>query len=181
MTDDGTVVVTTPGNRELAVHNVHLVASPYGPYTAAKELKKGAALSDVVVKVTEEAVGIREKEIAGWSAALATQTAQGRACLLAGDFNEPSHLSWDGADDGKLKVDWPCSKATEGAGLLDCFTSSICSRPARSRSTHGHGTRSSTWGSRKRSARLTRVRNGWGSRSTIALTTATSPRRNKQQ
>jgi hypothetical protein len=88
VTDDGTVVVTTPGNRELAVHNVHLVASPYGPYTAAKELKKGTASSDVVAKVTAEAVGIREKEIAGWSAALAAQTARGRACLLCGDFND---------------------------------------------------------------------------------------------
>ena len=44
-----------------------------------------------------------------------------KVSATTGDFNEPSHLSWDGAGDGKLKVDWPCSKAAEGAGLLDCY------------------------------------------------------------
>ena len=39
----GTVVVSTPRGNELAVHNVHLVAGPYGPYTAARMLRAGEA------------------------------------------------------------------------------------------------------------------------------------------
>ena len=54
--------------------------------------------------------------------ALKTQTGQGRHCLLTGDFNEPSHL-----DSGPLKIDWPCSKAAEAAGLMDCY-STHCQR-----------------------------------------------------
>lgn len=113
----GTAVVTTPAGNELAVHNVHLAAGPYGPYTAARLLKAGEPTGAVVAEVTREAAELREKEVAGWRATLATQIAQGRHCLLSGDFNEPSHL--DGS--GDLPVAWPCSKAAEAVGLLDCY------------------------------------------------------------
>ncbi len=110
------VVVTTPAGNELAVHNVHLAAAPYGPYTAAKLLRAGELPTAVVAEVTREAAELREQEIAGWRAALEAQTTQGRHCILTGDFNEPSHLSSTG-----LSVGWPCSKAAEAAGLVDCY------------------------------------------------------------
>ena len=110
----GTAVVTTPTGNELAVHNVHLAAGPYGPYTAARLLKAGEPTEAVVAEVTREAAELRKKEVAGWRAALAAQTAQGRHCLLSGDFNEPSHL--DGSSE--LPVAWPCSKAAEAESVM---------------------------------------------------------------
>lgn len=98
------------------MHNVHLAAAPYGPYTAAKMLRAGELPATVVAEVAREAAELRETEIAGWQAALEAQTTQGRHCLLTGDFNEPSHLGTNG-----LNIDWPCSKAAEAAGLVDCY------------------------------------------------------------
>ena len=118
----GTLVVTTPSGNEMAVHNVHLSAKPYGPYTAARMLKSGKRPEAVVAEVTREAVKTRKDEVKGFMSAVETQTGQGRHCLLAGDFNEPSHLSRSIMD-----IRWPCSKAAEEAGLIDCY-STHCQR-----------------------------------------------------
>ena len=131
VTEDGTAILTTPGGRAFAIHNVHLAASPYGPYTAARELKVGAAASEAAVTVTKEAEELRQPEIDGWRRAVETQTAAGRSCLLTGDFNEPSHLAWDGKTGGRLAVEWPCSTAAAAAGLADCYHQDAlaCGRP----------------------------------------------------
>jgi len=114
---NGTVVVTTPSGNELAVHNIHLSAKPYGPYTAARMLRAGKSREAVVDEVTREAVKTRKEEVIGFMSAVETQTRQGRHCLLAGDFNEPSHLSRS-----SMGIRWPCSKAAEEAGLIDCYS-----------------------------------------------------------
>ena len=117
----GTIVVTTPSGNEISVHNVHLSAKPYGPYTTARLLRAGKSPEEVVAEVAREAIKTRKEEVKGFMSALKTQTEQGRYCLLAGDFNEPSHLS------SSMDIKWPCSTAAETAGLMDCY-STHCQR-----------------------------------------------------
>jgi endonuclease/exonuclease/phosphatase family metal-dependent hydrolase len=110
-------VEPTPG-RVLAVANVHLPSTPYGPY----EVRDGATKTHVLrVERT-----LRMPAIVGPVGVLKRLMARGIPVVLTGDFNSPSHLDWTPAVSAvrsqvPYPVVWPVSKALADAGLIDSY------------------------------------------------------------
>lgn len=110
-------VEVAPGS-VVAVANVHLPSTSYGPFkvrdgagadevVAIEEHKRLAALTPTLESVEELAV-------------------QGVPVFLIGDFNAPSHRDWTEAavgvrDHVRIPVAWPVSLAVEAAGLVDSY------------------------------------------------------------
>jgi endonuclease/exonuclease/phosphatase family metal-dependent hydrolase len=110
-------VEPTPG-QVLAVANVHLPSTPYGPY----EVRDGATKQHVL-KVERT---LRMPAIVGPLAVLKRLTARGIPVVLTGDFNSPSHLDWTPAVSAvrsqvPYPVVWPVSKTLADAGLIDSY------------------------------------------------------------
>ena len=112
-----TYVEVVPG-RVVAVANVHLPSTSYGP----TKVRDGSTAEEVVA--TEE-----HKRLPALAPALeAVQglAAQGVPVFLVGDFNAPSHLDWTEAavgvrDHVRIPVAWPVSVAVQEAGLVDSY------------------------------------------------------------
>jgi endonuclease/exonuclease/phosphatase family metal-dependent hydrolase len=100
--------------RVVAVANVHLPSSPYGP-----ELVRDGRTPEQVLR-NERAT--RLGEIRPYLRALARLGARGVPTFLVGDFNSPSHLDWTAANPGvKYPLRWPVSAALERAGFRDSY------------------------------------------------------------
>jgi endonuclease/exonuclease/phosphatase family metal-dependent hydrolase len=110
-------VAVGPG-RVVAIGNVHLPSSPYGP-----ELVRDGKSAAEVVK-NERAT--RLPEIRPYLGPLSRQAARGVPTFLTGDFNTPSHLDWTPAvaavrPQVKYPLRWPVSAALERAGFRDSY------------------------------------------------------------
>jgi len=112
-----TYVEVAPG-RVVAVANVHLPSTSYGPFQA----RDGATPKQIVA--TEEHK--RVPAVAPALEALEELAGQGVPVFLVGDFNAPSHLDWTQEAVGareqvRFPVAWPVSLVVEEAGLVDSY------------------------------------------------------------
>jgi endonuclease/exonuclease/phosphatase family metal-dependent hydrolase len=112
-----TFVMPVPG-RVVAVANIHLPSTPYGPY----QVRKGWPRHEVLDLE-------RELRLPALDAVLRVLPKLARAGIpvfLTGDFNSPSHLDWTAAvalarDDVPYAVDWPASQALADVGFGDSY------------------------------------------------------------
>lgn len=119
------VQLDTPNFGPVWVFNAHLPAAPYQPYQLAGiEYHGGRFVTSAADAITEARLARGEpalRLLRELSAALAS----GAPVLLAGDFNEPSHLDWTTAGvDARLRehaVEWPTSRLFTEAGLIDTY------------------------------------------------------------
>lgn len=110
-------VEPVPG-RIVAVANVHMPATPYGP----EAVRDGQDLAAVL----QMEIDTRLPAIQPYLEALPKVAADGTPVFLTGDFNSPSHLDWTEAamkarPQVKYAVEWPVSKALADAGLHDSY------------------------------------------------------------
>jgi endonuclease/exonuclease/phosphatase family metal-dependent hydrolase len=106
-------VAVEPG-RVVAIGNVHLPATPYGP-----EMVRDGKSAAEVLKTERET---RLPEIRPYLRPLSRQAAHGVPTFLTGDFNSPSHLDWTPAvaavqPQVKYPLNWPVSAALARAGF----------------------------------------------------------------
>jgi hypothetical protein len=110
-------VEVEPGS-VVAVANVHLPSTSYGPFKVAR----GATLDEVLAIEEHKRVAA----LAPTLDAIEPLAAQGTPVFLIGDFNAPSHLDWTEAAVGerehvRFPVPWPASLAVEAAGFVDSY------------------------------------------------------------
>jgi endonuclease/exonuclease/phosphatase family metal-dependent hydrolase len=110
-------VAVGPG-RVVAIGNVHLPSSPYGP----ELVRDGKTPAQVLANERATRLG----EIRPYLGPLARQAAAGVPTFLVGDFNSPSHLDWTPAAAAvrpqvKYPLRWPVSAALAGAGFRDSY------------------------------------------------------------
>ncbi|MFW5416869.1 endonuclease/exonuclease/phosphatase family protein [Nocardiopsis sp. CNT-189] len=118
----GSVKIALDGEEsEVAVWNVHLGYTPYGPYDACDA---GMPVDRILEREAESG---RTPQIEDTVAAMEEDIAAAGdvPVLLLGDFNSPSHLDWTEANRekncGYADVPWPASTVPAGAGLTDSF------------------------------------------------------------
>ena len=112
-----TFVQVAPG-QVVAMENVHLPSSPYGP----NWVRNGKTRAQVLAMERR----VRLPAIQDQLAALPGLTADDIPVFLTGDFNAPSYRDWTKACVGTRKylrysVKWPVSVAVEAAGFHDSF------------------------------------------------------------
>jgi endonuclease/exonuclease/phosphatase family metal-dependent hydrolase len=112
-----TFVMPIPG-RVVAVANIHLPSTPYGPY----QVRKGWSHAEVLRLERD----LRLKALAPVLRVLPKLAERGIPVFLTGDFNSPSHLDWTPAvavarDDVPYAVAWPASRALADAGFGDSY------------------------------------------------------------
>jgi endonuclease/exonuclease/phosphatase family metal-dependent hydrolase len=90
----------------VAIANVHLTATPYGP-----EWIRDGRSPAAVLKLERET---RLPEIKPYLRPLAALARRGVPVFLTGDMNSPSHLDWP-------SLVWPVSKALADAGFRDSY------------------------------------------------------------
>ena len=110
-------VAVGPG-RVVAIGNVHLPSSPYGP----ELVRDGKTQAEVLANERATRLG----EIRPYLGPLSRQAARGVPTFLTGDFNSPSHLDWTPAAAAarpqvKYPLRWPVSAALERAGFRDSY------------------------------------------------------------
>ncbi|HEV7846041.1 MAG TPA: endonuclease/exonuclease/phosphatase family protein [Thermoleophilaceae bacterium] len=110
-------VAVAPG-RVVAIGNVHLPSSPYGP----ELVRDGKSRAEVLANERATRLG----EIRPYLRPLSRQAGRGVPTFLTGDFNSPSHLDWTEAAAAarpqvKYSVRWPVSVALERAGFRDSY------------------------------------------------------------
>lgn len=103
-------------DKAVAIGNVHLSSSPYGPYDIQEGKTVEAVLQNENMYHMTEMKSTFNK--------LPALAAQGMPVFLTGDFNVPSHLDWvEGNKDrhnGQV-VEWPVSKKLEELGFQDSY------------------------------------------------------------
>jgi Endonuclease/Exonuclease/phosphatase family len=112
-----TFVEVSPGH-VVAMENVHLPSSPYGPYW----VRDGKTAQQVVAMEKRT----RLPSILPQLAAAKTLQQQGIPVFLTGDFNSPSFLDWTSATVGTQKymrfpVRWPVTAAVVADGFHDSY------------------------------------------------------------
>ena len=116
---DGAYVFVEPEPaRIVAISDVHLPATPYGPY----RIRDGATLDKVLAMEQR----VRVPELSEQLPGLGKLSARDIPVVLTGDFNTPSHLDWTAAvararEDVPFPVAWPVSKALADAGFVDSY------------------------------------------------------------
>ncbi|GAA1008850.1 hypothetical protein Aple_080810 [Acrocarpospora pleiomorpha] len=104
---------------EVAIWNVHLGYTPYGPYDAC------FGKFSVERLMAREAESKRTRQIQEIMSSMSGDlAAAGRTpVLLTGDFNAPSHLDWtpETRKCGYDSVPWPTSLAPEQSGMKDSY------------------------------------------------------------
>jgi endonuclease/exonuclease/phosphatase family metal-dependent hydrolase len=98
--------VATDLDHVVAIANVHLTATPYGP-----ELVRDGGSTEAVLKLERET---RLPEIKPFLKPLSGLAGRGVPVFLTGDMNSPSHLDWP-------SLVWPVSKALADAGFRDSY------------------------------------------------------------
>lgn len=114
------IEVAVPGQGPVWCFNVHLEAYPYGPY----DLRDDPTLSEAdLIRVARETRGQQIAPVLKQARVFMEADA---SVILAGDFNEPSHLDWTenaaaaGLHFGRA-VQWPTSRATKAVGFSDLY------------------------------------------------------------
>ncbi|MDP6207142.1 MAG: endonuclease/exonuclease/phosphatase family protein, partial [Roseibacillus sp.] len=112
--------------REVNFWACHFTAYPYGPYDARDA--SGGDAAKVAAALASERNSGRVAQVNSFLSAASSQLAAADTVpiLLLGDFNCPSHLDWTPATAATglhfgLAVDWPVTRATAGAGMLDAY------------------------------------------------------------
>jgi endonuclease/exonuclease/phosphatase family metal-dependent hydrolase len=110
-------VQVAPG-QVVAIENVHLPSSPYGPRLAQRGLKR----REVVQKERK----VRLPAVRPSLQAARDLVVQGIPVFLTGDFNAPSWRDWtpamvDARPQIRYPVSWPVSVAVERAGFRDSY------------------------------------------------------------
>lgn len=113
---DPVYVEVQPG-RYLAVFDVHLDSTRYGPDAA----KRGAPASRLLERETE-----RVSEITPIASAAGQLGASGVPTLVMGDFNSPSHQDWTEETVGlrphvRFPLQWPVTTTLADAELADLY------------------------------------------------------------
>jgi endonuclease/exonuclease/phosphatase family metal-dependent hydrolase len=122
-TDSGLGVTIDVAGRSVAVFNLHLPDAPYQPYQLAGIDYDGAPWLDNAEDAIASAAAARgsvvdivEREI---------DDLGGTAAIVAGDFNEPSHLDWTphavAAGLHPLAVAWPATRRFQELGFSDLY------------------------------------------------------------
>ncbi|HET9725006.1 MAG TPA: endonuclease/exonuclease/phosphatase family protein [Actinomycetota bacterium] len=119
-------VETSPG-RVVAIENVHLPSSPYGPGMA----RRGSSRAEIV----DVERRVRLPEIRPFLRAGRALVEQGIPVFLVGDFNSPSWRDWAPEMVGarpqiRFPLRWPVSVAVERSGFVDSYRD-IYPDPAR--------------------------------------------------
>jgi hypothetical protein len=112
------VLVEVAPGRVIALANVHLPSTSYGP----TQVRKGATAEELEATEEHKRLPVIEPVLQD----LQELVVQGVPVFLAGDFNAPSHLDWTEEAVGSREqiafpVDWPVSEAVEEAGLVDSY------------------------------------------------------------
>ena len=112
-----TFVQVTPGH-VVAMENVHLPSSPYGPYW----VRDGKTAQQVVAMERHARLPAIQAQLA----AAHDLEQQGIPVFLTGDFNSPSFQDWTAATVGTRKytpyaVRWPVTAAVVAAGFRDSY------------------------------------------------------------
>lgn len=112
-----TYVEVGPG-RVIALGNVHLPSSPYGPF----KVRDGWGRERVLGLERR----VRLPSIRPFADQLSGTAGKGIPSFLVGDFNSPSHLDWTAETVGirkhmKYTVEWPVSAALANAGFQDSY------------------------------------------------------------
>ncbi|KAJ4293190.1 hypothetical protein N0V90_008472 [Kalmusia sp. IMI 367209] len=105
-------------SKPLNFWSAHLAAYPYGPYAFCFEKKSAAD-----VTADENSAG-RPSQIKEVVDGTKSQRESNTPFVLVGDFNAPSHLDWtigNKANHCGVNFDWPTSKISTDAGLVDSF------------------------------------------------------------
>ncbi|MEX0991217.1 MAG: endonuclease/exonuclease/phosphatase family protein [Actinomycetota bacterium] len=107
-----------PG-KTVAISNIHLTSSPYGPNIIAR---KGANLQEVYAGEKKH----RIPEITPIVETMGGLADDGFPSFIVGDFNTPSHRDWPEEMVGerpqiKFAVDWPVTHIVEDAGFTDSY------------------------------------------------------------
>jgi endonuclease/exonuclease/phosphatase family metal-dependent hydrolase len=103
----------------VAVGNLHLTATPYGP----EAVRDGRGPNRVLALERS----VRLPEIRPWLRPLARLGRSGTPTFLVGDFNSPSHLDWTAAASAafpqrvKFPLAWPVSSALARFGIRDSY------------------------------------------------------------
>lgn len=110
-------VEVAPG-QVVAVMNVHLTSSPYGPFRA----RQGWTRKELVALERR----VRLPEIRPYLRAAKGLVAQDIPVFLVGDFNSPSWRDWTAEMVGvrsqiRFPLKWPVSLAVERAGFVDSY------------------------------------------------------------
>ena len=112
-----TFVEVAPG-RVIAVGNVHLPSSPYGP-----NLVRDGASANEVMRREQNA---RVPAVTPTVEAMRPLAEAGIPSFIVGDFNTPSHLDWTEETVGlrphmTYAFDWPVGELVEAAGFRDSY------------------------------------------------------------
>lgn len=121
------------GGRTVAAYAAHLDYRHYACYlprgyngTTWKKMESAITDEEAILKMNRKAW--REEAVAAFLRRVSSDIEKGYAVLLAGDFNEPSHLDW-GEDTKDLyghngaTVVWDCSRMLYEAGFRDAYRS----------------------------------------------------------
>ncbi|MBC7872100.1 MAG: endonuclease/exonuclease/phosphatase family protein, partial [Chitinophagaceae bacterium] len=102
----------------VAMANVHLPSSPYGP----DMVRDGSTLEEILENERVTRLSQLEPQLS----VLPELAEAGFPVFLTGDFNTPSHLDWTEAmvsvrDQIKFPVEWPVTVTLEEAGFVDTY------------------------------------------------------------
>ncbi|MDP4097285.1 endonuclease/exonuclease/phosphatase family protein [Paenibacillus sp. P96] len=103
-------------DKAVAIGNIHLSSSPYGPY----DIQDGKTVEEVLKKENM----FHMTEMKSMFNKLPALAAQGMPVFLTGDFNVPSHLDWVEGNKNRHNgqaVEWPVSKKLEELGFQDSY------------------------------------------------------------
>ena len=118
-------IVELPSGRQVHVASVHLPAAPYQPYQLAGIAYEGGRFISTEAEAIAEAKAARLANLEALLEDLEDALDDDAPVVVAGDFNEPSHLDWteSAARAGAcpLAVRWPGSTLLEQAGLQDAW------------------------------------------------------------
>ncbi|WP_108995231.1 polysaccharide lyase family 8 super-sandwich domain-containing protein, partial [Paenibacillus agaridevorans] len=109
------LIEVEPG-KAVAIGNVHLTSSPYGPYSIMDGKTAESVMADEHLKHMVEMRNAFGK--------LPKLAEQGMPVFLTGDFNVPSHLDWTEANKDRYfntVMEWPVSKRLEQLGMVDSY------------------------------------------------------------
>lgn len=117
-TESAAVFVETGSGQSVALLNVHLSSSAYGPNRVAAGVEKDALTSIEKKQRLPELEPVLDEA--------QTLIGQGIPTFILGDLNAPSHLDWTPEAVGlrshvRYAMKWPTSVAAEEAGLTDTF------------------------------------------------------------
>jgi len=125
-TAGSTVRIAGSPLREVNFWSCHLTAYPYGPYDIRDT--NGSDAARIAAGLAAESNSGRLSQVRNVLSSAASQLAAADTApvFLLGDFNCPSHLDWTPATAAAdqhfgLVVDWPVTRATENAGMIDAY------------------------------------------------------------